>query len=84
VNAVPLRTFTVFCQQADQAGTIHIDSVEAADLESAILAGREQCLADWNGGTSGENAPFTPEDIHCLGVAEGDVRILHWEDQLNP
>jgi NhaP-type Na+/H+ and K+/H+ antiporter len=19
------------------------------------------------------------EDIHCLGVAEGDVRILHWQ-----
>jgi hypothetical protein len=76
-----LRTFTVFCQQADQLGTIHIDAVEAADLASAILAGREQCLADWNGGTRGENAPFTLEDIHCLGVAKGNVRIFHWEDQ---
>ena len=74
-------TFTVFCQQADQLGTIHIDTVEAADLESAIQAGREQCLADWNGGATGADAPFTLEDIHCLGVAEGDVRILHWEDQ---
>lgn len=35
-------TFTVFCQQADQLGTLHIDSVEAPDLESAIQAGREQ------------------------------------------
>lgn len=78
-----LTTFTVFCQQVDQLGTIHIDSVQAADLESAIQAGREQCLADWNGGTSGEDAPFTLEDIHCLGVAQGDVRILHWQDQLD-
>jgi hypothetical protein len=76
-----LTTFTVFCQQADQLGTIHIDSVEATDLASAIQAGREQCLADWNGGATGADAPFTLEDIHCLGVAEGDVRILHWEDQ---
>ena len=76
-----ITTFTVFCQQADQLGTIHIDSVEAADLASAILAGRKQCLADWNGGSTGADAPFTLEDIHCLGVAEGDVRILHWEDQ---
>ena len=76
-----LTTFTVFCQQADQLGTIHIDSVEAVDLASAIQAGREQCLADWNGGAFGTDAPFTLEDIHCLGVAEGDVRILHWEDQ---
>ena len=76
-----ITTFTVFCQQADQLGTIHIDSVEAVDLASAIQAGREQCLADWNGGSTGTDAPFTLEDIHCLGVAEGDVRILHWEDQ---
>jgi hypothetical protein len=76
-------TFTVFCQQADQLGTIHIDTVEAVDLDSAIQAGREQCLADWNGGASGSDAPFTLEDIHCLGVAEGDVSILHWQDQFD-
>jgi len=75
-------TFTVFCQQSDELGIIHIDSVEAPDLESAILAGRMRCLDDWNGGNNGKDAPFTLEDIHCLGVAEGDVRILHWEDQL--
>ena len=75
------KPFTVFCQQAGGGGTIHIDSVDAADLESAILAGRQQCLADWNGGTAGDNPPITLEDIHCLGVAEGDVHILHWEDQ---
>ena len=74
-------TFTVFCQQAAQLGTVHIDSVEAPDLETAILAGREQCLADWNGDSSGSAEPFTLEDIHCLGVAAGDVRILHWQDQ---
>ena len=44
--------FTIFCQQTDQLGTIHIDTVEATNLESAIQAGREQCLADWNGGCS--------------------------------
>jgi hypothetical protein len=76
-------TFTVFCQQVDQLGTIHIDTVEAADLDTAIQAGREQCLADWNGGASGPDAPFTLADIHCLGVAEGDVRILHWQDQVD-
>jgi len=76
-------TFTVFCQQADQVGTIHIDTVVAADLESAIQAGREQCLADWNGGASEPGAPFALADIHCLGVAAGDVRILHWQDQVD-
>jgi len=73
--------FTVFCQQSDELGTIHIDSVEAPDLESAILVGRTRCLDDWNGSNTGKDATFTLEDIHCLGVAEGDIRILHWEDQ---
>jgi hypothetical protein len=74
-------TFTFFCQQADQLGTVHIDSVEAPDLKSPIQAGREQCLADWNGDNGEPDAPFTLEDIHCLGIAAGDVRILLWEDQ---
>jgi len=78
-----LTTYTIFCQQADRPGTIHIDTVEAADLESAIQAGRGQCLADWNGGTTGPDASYTLEDIHCLGVAEGDVRLLHWQDQFD-
>jgi hypothetical protein len=77
------NTFTVFCQQADQLGTIHIDTVEATDLDTAIQVGREQYLADWNGGAREPDAPFKLEDIHCLGVAEGDVRILHWQDQLD-
>ena len=21
--------------------------------------------------------------IHCLGVAEGNIRILHWDDQVD-
>ncbi len=73
-------TFTIFCQQIDKIGTIHIDSVEAEDLASAILAGKIQCLNDWNAGSS--EAPFQLADIHCLGVAEGDIRILHWQDPL--
>jgi hypothetical protein len=81
MNITPIKTFTVFCQQADQLGTTHIDSVKAEDLESAILAGRQQCLTVWNGGATGENTPFTLEDIHCLGVAAGEVEILHWHDQ---
>jgi len=76
-------TFTVFCQQVDQLGTTHIDTVEAADLDSAIQVGRQQCLADWNGGASEPDAPFALADIHCLGVAAGDVSILHWQDQLD-
>lgn len=74
------QTFTVFCRQANDQGTTHIDTVEDPDIDAAMLHGRQQCLADWNHGTS---APLSLEDIHCLGVAAGNVSILHWED-LNP
>jgi hypothetical protein len=74
--------FTVFCQEAGGGGTIHIAAVQAADLESAITAGKQQCIEDWSCGPGeyGES-PWTLETVHCLGVAAGDVDILHWEDQ---
>lgn len=72
-------TFTVFCRQASNEGTTHIDTVEAKDVLSAMLVGRQQCLRDWNSGTP----LFTLDDIHCLGIAAGNVTILHWEDPTN-
>jgi len=76
-----VRCFTVFCQEAGGAGTIHIASHEAADLESAIIAGKQQCIKDWSSGFEEGESPWTLDSVHCLGVAAGDVEILHWEDQ---
>jgi hypothetical protein len=77
----PLQPFTVFCQETGGGGTIHIASVEAADLESAITAGKQQCIDDWSAGTCESPSPWTMETVHCLGVAAGEINILHWEDQ---
>ena len=74
-------TFTVFCQETGGTGTIHIDTVEAADLESAIIAAKQQCIDDWSAGTTEAASPWNMETVHCLGVAAGDVEILHWQDQ---
>ena len=74
--------FTVFCQEAGCWGdTIHIASHEAADLESAIIAGKQQCIKDWSSGFEEGEGPWNLDTVHCLGVAAGDVEILHWEDQ---
>lgn len=73
-------TYTVFCRQVSNEGTTHIDTVEAEDVPNAILAGRKQCLRDWNSGTT---PLFTLDDIHCIGIAAGNVAILHWEDLTN-
>ena len=72
-------TFTVFCQEASGQGTIHIAEVEAANLEDAITVGKQQCIDDWS--TGPDDTRWNMETVHCLGVASGDVEILHWQDQ---
>ena len=63
--------FTAFCQEESGQGTIWIEAVEAEDLESAIKVAQQECAEAWE---------YDPDDVHVLGVAEGDVKILHWED----
>lgn len=76
-NGAPtLKTFTVFCRDASNTGTTWIAAVEAEDQEEAAVLGRKQCLDDW----TNDNVLIDLEDIVVLGVAEGDVKILHWED----
>ena len=77
----PIPTFTVFCQETGGSGTIHIASVEAPDLESAITAGKQQCIDDWSAGTAKAQSRWNEETVPCLGVAAGNIEILHWEDQ---
>ena len=64
-----MTTFTAFCQEAYGSGTIWISTVEADDVLTAISLAREACAEDWD---------YDPEDIHVLGIAAGDVEILHW------
>jgi hypothetical protein len=80
---IPATTFTVFCQESGGGGTIHIASVEAADLEAAIIAGKQQCIDDWSAGSSPDESRWNEETVHCLGIAAGNIVILHWEDQLD-
>ena len=77
----PVTTFTVFCQESGGTGTIHIASVEAADLEAAIIAGKKQCIDDWSAGSTPDESRWNEETVHCLGIAAGNIEILHWEDQ---
>lgn len=85
-----MSTYTAFCRDSSDTGTIWIDAIEAKDLESAELIAREACAAAWERwkeddegelilDNEGEPTPNI-EAIHCLGLAEGDVNILMWED----
>lgn len=67
------EAFTVFCRQSDGRGTTWIDTVSAESAERAAELGKKSCAADW-GWT------HRMEDITVIGVAQGDVKILFWED----
>lgn len=66
-----MATFTAFCQQANGRGTIWIQAVEAETLEDAIPTAINDCAEAWG---------YDPQAVHCLGIAVGDVEILHWQD----
>jgi hypothetical protein len=65
------KTYTVFCQDEYSVGTTWIDTVEAVDIEAARVEAVEACAAAWE---------CEPSGVCCVGVAEGDVKILFWQD----
>lgn len=67
-----MREFTVFCQELGGGGTIWIEAVEAESVTAAAIVGAAACAETWE---------YAVEHVHVLGVAEGAVTILHWEDQ---
>ena len=66
-----MNTYTAFCQQTDGKGTIWVSTFDAPSVEEAIELAINECALDWED---------LPANVHCLGIAEGDVNILHWED----
>lgn len=66
-----MKTFTAFCQQASGGGTIWIQAVEAEDLNAATTLAQETCAADWE---------YDLDDVHVLGMLEGNVNVLMWDD----
>lgn len=66
-------TFTAFCQEKSGRGTIWISDVEV-DENDVVLATEEaieQCADDWG---------YDMDDIHCLGLIEGSVSPVYWDD----
>lgn len=68
-----MHTFTAFCQQSNGKGTIWISRVEVEgdDVAEAAEAAIKACAEDWD---------CDEEDVHCLGLAVGDVDIVYWSD----
>ena len=69
--------YTAFCTDASDPGsTIWIDCVHVPlpfDVAAATAIAREACAFAWS-------YEDRIKDIHVLGFAEGDIRIVHWQD----
>lgn len=63
--------YTVFCQEDTGRGTIWIDCVTANDHEEAADLGLAKCAEEWG---------MPIKEVRVLGVAEGNVNILFWDD----
>lgn len=65
------RTYTAFCR-GNPFGTTWVDTVEADDIPGAIKAAQDKCALD---------VGFDPADVHVLGLVEGKVTVVFWDDQ---
>lgn len=64
--------FTVLCRQTNNQGTTYIsEGIKAADANQAARQARSACAAEWN---------CDLQRVHVLGVFEGDVAPVLWED----
>jgi hypothetical protein len=66
-----MNTYTAFCQQTNGKGTIWVSTFQALDVNEAIDLAIQECALDWED---------LQTNVHCLGIADGDVNLLHWDD----
>ena len=63
--------FTVLCVATDLDRGTYITHQSAPDIDEAKAAARQECAGSWN---------CEPNDVIVLGVAEGFVNFLDWQD----
>ena len=67
-----MNTYTIFCRQSNGQGTTWISTVEGETVEEAKKEALFHCSWDWGYEST--------EGIVVIGVAEGVVNIIEWED----
>jgi hypothetical protein len=70
-EAEQVSWFTVWVSDASQHGTHFVQAFQAADIEDAKQQALLECAACWGDAV---------EELTILGVAEGDVRLLEWNE----
>jgi hypothetical protein len=75
------KKFTIWICEANGTGSHYVTLIEAEDIETAKAEALAECSREWSDGTS-EDPSYPVEDLHVLGVAEGDVTLLEWADTI--
>jgi hypothetical protein len=63
--------YTAFCKQSNDLGTVWIEAIEAHNVPDAKLVAQKTCAEAWG---------WDIADVSCIGLAIGDITIVHWED----
>lgn len=68
-----LENYTVFCVVLDRqvTDTAWIQTIQATSKKEAMQIGIETCADDWE---------MEPADVVALGIVEGDINVLAWDD----
>lgn len=67
------NNYTVFCVESglESGATVWIGAVSAMSKKEAMQFAIENCADDWE---------MEPADVVALGVVEGDINVLAWDD----
>jgi hypothetical protein len=68
--------YTVWICPSNGHGTTHVSAHDATNEHEAANAALDETLADWEL----PNAAVTT--LHVLGIAEGDVKLVQWNDEI--
>lgn len=67
----PAKFFTVWVTDANEHGTHFVQAFQAVDIETAKAEAIAECADCWG---------YDPADLHILGVADGNVHLLEWDE----
>lgn len=84
------RSYTAMCQQDNGHGTIWMRAIDVPlkenreeELAAAKIMACRMCAEDWYGRDGVDIEPLI-ESITCMGILEGDVNVLFFDDSHIP
>lgn len=68
-----LKTYTAFCRDTDDQGTLWIDTVRASNRAEAVSKAVHSCASDWE---------CSSDNVKCVGLARDDVDLIFWDSDV--